>query len=77
MGQSSHVSGFYNLSPAERRQFLVDWAELTPEQAATLQGGLALNQADKMIENVVGMYALPLGIATNFLVNGQDVLCRW
>ena len=37
-------------------------------------GGLTLEQADKMVENVVGTYALPLGIATNFLVNGRDVL---
>ncbi len=27
-----------------------------------------------MVENVVGTYALPLGIATNFVVNGRDVL---
>ncbi len=74
MGQSSRISGFYNLSPAERKQILVDWAELTPEQAAALEGGLTLIQADKMVENVVGMYALPFGIATNFLVNGQDIL---
>lgn len=37
-------------------------------------GGLALEQADKMVENVVGTYALPLGIATNFVVNGRDAL---
>ena len=37
-------------------------------------GGLSLEQADKMVENVVGAYALPLGIATNFVVNGRDVL---
>ncbi len=37
-------------------------------------GGLALEQADKMVENVIGTYALPLGIATNFVVNGRDML---
>ncbi len=74
MGQSSRLSGFYNLSPQERKQIVVDWAELTPEQAAALEGGLALAQADKMVENAIGIYALPLGIATNFLVNGADVL---
>jgi hydroxymethylglutaryl-CoA reductase len=36
--------------------------------------GLNATQADHMIENVVGVYALPLGIATNFLINGQDYL---
>jgi len=74
MGQSSRLSGFYNLSPQERKQIVVDWAALTPEQAAALEGGLALAQADKMVENAIGIYALPLGIATNFLVNGADVL---
>jgi hydroxymethylglutaryl-CoA reductase len=74
MEKSSHISGFYNLTPAERRQIIVDWAELTSEQTAALEGGLALAQADKMVENVIGTYALPLGVATNFLVNGQDVL---
>ena len=74
MGQSSRLSGFYNLSPQERKQVVVDWAALTPEQAAALEGGLALAQADKMVENAIGIYALPLGVATNFLVNGADVL---
>ena len=85
MGRSSRISGFYNLTPAERRHILADWAAaptaaMTPEQAASLAellatpGGLTLEQADKMVENVVGTYALPLGIATNFVVNGRDVL---
>lgn len=53
---------------------------MSPEQSVAVQellgssGGLALEQADKMVENVVGTYALPLGIATNFVVNGRDVL---
>jgi hydroxymethylglutaryl-CoA reductase len=85
MGRSSRISGFYNLTPAERRHIVADWAAaptaaLTPELAASVAellaapGGLALEQADKMVENVVGTYALPLGIATNFVVNGRDVL---
>ena len=74
MERSSRISGFYNLTPAQRRQVIGDWAALTPEQTAALEGGLALAQADKMVENVIGAYALPLGIATNFLINGHDVL---
>ena len=74
MGQSSRISGLYTLSPAERKQLIVNWAALTPEQVAALEDGLTLAQADKMVENVIGLYALPLGIATNFLVNGRDVL---
>jgi len=74
MSASSRISGFYNLTPAERKQVIVNWAELTPEQVAALETGLTLAQADKMVENVIGAYALPLGIATNFLINGQDIL---
>ncbi len=77
---SSRISGFYNLAPAERRRTLAAHMALTPEQTAALTalletpGGLAPEQADKMVENVVATYALPLGIATNFVVNGRDVL---
>jgi hydroxymethylglutaryl-CoA reductase len=74
MNASSRISGFYKLSPAERRQLLINLTELSAEQAAALDAGLTLAQADKMIENAVGVYGLPLGIAANFLVNGHDVL---
>ncbi len=74
MGRSSRISGFYNLSILERRRIVVEWAELTPEQADSLDNALSMEQADKMVENVIGNYALPLGIATNFVVNGDDVL---
>jgi hydroxymethylglutaryl-CoA reductase len=74
MPRSSRLSGFYNLSPLERQHIVVDWAELKPEQAASLEGALTLAQADKMVENAIGAYPLPLGIAANFLVNGRDVL---
>jgi hydroxymethylglutaryl-CoA reductase len=74
MGLSSRISGFYTLTPAERQRIVAEWAGLSPEAAASLADGLALSQADKMVENVIGVYGLPLGIATNFLINGQDVL---
>src|SRR5450759_2901622 len=74
MGRSSRISGFYKLSPSERQRVLADWASLSPAQVVSLEGALELSQADKMVENVVGTYALPLGIATNFVVNGRDVL---
>jgi hydroxymethylglutaryl-CoA reductase len=77
---TSRISGFYNLSPAERRRIAIDWAASAPEQQAALEaalgapGGLAMEQADKMVENVIATYGLPLGIATNFVVNGRDIL---
>lgn len=80
MAQSSRISGFYNLSPSERRQIVAEWPAWSAEQSAAAEallaapGGLTLEQADKMVENVVGAYALPMGVATNFVVNGRDVL---
>ena len=74
MTTSSRISGFYNLAPAARRQIIVGQTDLTAEQASALEGGLTLAQADKMIENAIGVYGLPLGIAANFLINGHDVL---
>ena len=55
MGNSSRISGFYKLTPAERRRIIVDWPAVSPEQRAALEaalaesGGLALAQADKMV----------------------------
>ena len=73
--QSSRLSGFYKKSVAERVDIVADWAELSPEEKAILAGqGLQTEQADLMIENVVGTYALPLGIGTNFQINGRDYL---
>src|SRR5262249_38999512 len=37
-------------------------------------GGLALPTAERMVENAVGMLALPFGIALNFQINGVDYL---
>ena len=76
MDKSARLSGFYKLDPQQRMDLLRQSADLTEEEAAALSGraGLDLTQADHMIENVVGVFALPLGIATNFMVNGRDVL---
>jgi hydroxymethylglutaryl-CoA reductase len=76
MDKSSRLSGFYKQPLAERLSTIVEWAGLDEEEAALLRraGGLDPDMADHMIENVVGVYALPLGIAANFLVNGRDVL---
>jgi hydroxymethylglutaryl-CoA reductase len=72
----SRIPGFYNLTIDQRRTELAQAGLLTPEQLAALSGtaGLSLAQAQHMIENVIGLYALPVGIALNFLINGRDVL---
>jgi hydroxymethylglutaryl-CoA reductase len=73
---SSRLAGFYELSMLERRRRAAEAAGLAPESlsALTSEGGLQPEQADHMIENVIGVYGLPLGIAVHFQVNGRDVL---
>ncbi|NIS82643.1 MAG: hydroxymethylglutaryl-CoA reductase, degradative [Anaerolineales bacterium] len=73
---SSSLSGLYNLPIEQRMAMVSKSADLDTTTVATLQGidGLTLQLADHMIENVVGVFGLPLGIATNFLINGRDVL---
>lgn len=71
---TSEISGFYTLDIAQRKRLVQEWANLSDDEAAALEASLPLEQADKMIENVVGRCALPLGIATHFLVNGVDYL---
>jgi hydroxymethylglutaryl-CoA reductase len=74
--RGSRIPGFYNLSLEGRLAELAQHGELSAEDIAALSGqsGLAIEQADHMIENVVGLHALPLGIALNFIVNGREVL---
>ena len=75
-GVSSNLSGFHKRSTDERLGILADMAGLSPEDLAILRGqnGLSLKTADQMIENVVGIHALPFGIAAHFLINEVDVL---
>ncbi len=72
--RSSRLSGFYQKSLSERVALIAEWAALSTEECDLLQAGLTIDQADRMIENVVGLYNLPLGIGVNFLINGRDYL---
>ena len=74
--KTSQLTGFYKLSPRERAQLVKDFAGLTDEEVNLLQstGSLDLDLANRMIENVVGAFPVPLGIAVNFLVNKRDYL---
>ncbi len=73
--RSSRLAGFYKKSIAERVDIVAEWAELSVAEKAILAGqGLQPTQADLMIENVIGTYALPMGIGTNFQINGKDYL---
>ncbi len=67
---------FYNLTLPERLRRVAEQAGLARDELDALGGraGLQPEQADHMIENVVGVYALPLGIAQNFVINAREVL---
>jgi len=73
---NARIAGFYNLEIAERQKAVLENSGLAAEdlQALFNPESLAISQADHMIENVVGVFSLPLGIALNFMVNGADVL---
>ncbi|HSC87602.1 MAG TPA: hydroxymethylglutaryl-CoA reductase, degradative [Polyangiaceae bacterium] len=73
---NSRIAGFYQLSVAERRALValelnLDVAELS---AKLERGGLDAARADKVIENALGVYALPFGVGLNFRLNGRDFL---
>jgi len=76
MEKTSQISGFYKLTPKERLEKIKEFCELTDEEVEALMktGSLDMEQADRMIENVIGTFELPLGIAVNFMINGKDYL---
>ncbi len=72
--KSSLVSGFYKLSIDDRRAFVKHFAALSGEESALFTSALDLPTADRMIENVIGTFELPLGLAVNFRINNKDYL---
>ena len=72
----SDISGFYKLSLEERQDQLAKLLNLTHEEVKLLQvlGYFTPTQIDTLIENVIGSYQLPLGIALNFKINGKDYI---
>ena len=74
--KNSKYSGFYKLTVDERLNEVKEFANLSEEQTESLKdpSTLDINRADNMIENVIGRYTLPMGVALNFLINGKDYL---
>jgi len=74
--RNSRIPGFYKLSLDERRRRLAQQAGVALEEivASLDKGGLDPTTADKVVENVVGVYGLPFGVALNVQVNGIDRL---
>jgi len=73
---TSRISGFHNLNRMDRLAQIAELAGLIPEdhqhleQTASYEGDLA----DNLSENVIGVMSVPLGVATNLIVDGEDVL---
>lgn len=74
--KSSKYSGFYKLSTEERLKEVIEFTELSEEHIASIQdpNSLSLDGADNMVENVIGRFTLPLGVALNFIVNDKEYL---
>ncbi len=73
---TSNVPGFYKKTPEERLDFVREFADLDEEDVRVLSntGAMKMDEVDRMIENVIGTMPIPLGIATNFLINGKDYI---
>ena len=76
MPRTSRIQGLRDLTVEARRTSVAEAAGVDPASLAAFDpaGGLDLRLADHMIENVTGILGVPLGVATNFVVNGADVL---
>ena len=71
---NSRLKGFFQLSVEERRSILAEIASLSAEDIAALESGGGMNStiADTMIENVYTTMTLPVGVATNFIIDGKN-----
>lgn len=76
MERTSRIEGFYKLPMSERLKIVKEFGRLTDEEAMALSGfaGVDPSIPDKMVENAIGSFSLPLGIAVNFLINDKDYL---
>ena len=74
--ENSRLSGFFKLSVAERRKLVQNLSGISDEHISALSnnGELSDEAADRMIENVIGTMSLPVGIATNFVIDGKHYL---
>lgn len=74
--ENSRFKGFFRKSVEERRQAIADAADLEPKHVEALAhyGELDEEAANRMIENVIGTMSLPVGVATNFVIDGAHYI---
>ena len=72
--KSNQYSGFHKLTLEQRAAEVAEFSGLTEEEIGRLTkpGALHNDVADHVIENVIGTYQLPVGVAMNFLINGKE-----
>jgi hydroxymethylglutaryl-CoA reductase len=74
MARTSRLSGLRNHTIAERRTIVAEALGAPDALEPLIEGGLDDDRADRMIEHVIGRIGIPVGVATNFVVNGREVL---
>lgn len=76
MEKSSRIPGLHKMTIGDRIEAVKAFADLSSDEAALLGqcSVLDLNTADRMIENVIGTFEIPLGVVPNMVVNGREVL---
>ena len=72
--KTSQVSGFYKMPIKKRIEIVKNFSNLNDEESRLFLSCLDFDIADRMIENVLGSFELPLGIAVNFLINDKEYL---
>lgn len=74
MEKTSQIKGFYKMSVEERQHILQAFAGLSEEDLVLLNdpNALTIEKADHMVENVIGRLQIPVGVATNVMVNGKE-----
>ena len=76
----SSISKFFEKSLKERLGVVADFSGLSQDELKIIEdatGGISYNQADNMIENAIGTFSLPLGIAQIFVLMTKTILSQW
>jgi hydroxymethylglutaryl-CoA reductase len=70
------LDNFHRISFEERQQRLAQWCDLDPQELQILKGvnALPMETAEHFIENVVGIFPMPMGVASYFQIDGKDLL---
>ena len=71
---NSRIAGFYRLPMAERIAQVALLSGTTPERLTQAFAAIPSALCDRMVENALGQFGLPLGVALNFRIDGRDYL---